>query len=133
MYLAVLVFWGLAGLATGVLVGASIGKRVLACRQKSSAAKEPTQDENAVWDAIRAAWTESYSMGRTLETRMQKTLLSWGRTLSLCAGLCLVGILLETEYGCPISIDHIVAGLVPSHSAITISSRSPSCPQPPSS
>ena len=42
-----------------------------------------------------------------------------GATLVMSAALSLVGVVLEVEFGQPISIDSIVAGLVRSQSAAT--------------
>jgi hypothetical protein len=126
MFFAASCFLVLAAFVVAILIGFSIGKQMAARHAKAACDETSSLDENTAWDEIRDTWTEWYSNCQEMDTPTQKAMLSWGRTLVLCASLCLVGIVLEVEYGTPISIDRILAGLLPSHSVVTISQPSQS-------
>ena len=75
---------------------------------ESAAAKH----EKAKWREMKALWLQWYAQCQEQAFLKQKALLSWGRTLVVCALLCLVGVCLEVQFGEPISIDKIFAGLI---------------------
>jgi hypothetical protein len=72
-----------------------------------SAGTKPT------WQAIRTMWMKWYFQCQEAAIQRQNSLYSWARTLALCAAICLMGILLEVEYGRPITADGVIDGLVP--------------------
>jgi hypothetical protein len=87
--------------------------------------EEPTMNEKERWHAIKLIWVECYSRCQEEAIIKQRAMLSWARTCALCAVLCLVGVLLEVEFGEFISIDSVVQNFGHSYSAATISKPSP--------
>jgi hypothetical protein len=128
MYFAAIVFLVLAGLMVLALICTSLLKQPNWIRKGRPAKTPIPQNDKVVWDEIKATWTEWDTHCKESKLPKQKTLLSWGRTFALCTGLCLIGVLLEVEFDCSVTVDHILAGLIPSHSAIKITK--PSNPQP---
>jgi hypothetical protein len=59
------------------------------------------------WNEIRSLWMKWYATCQENAVIKQKAIYSWARTLALCAVLCLVGVLLESEYDEQISFRHI--------------------------
>ena len=59
--------------------------------------KRPTWDEKAEWSQIKETWMTWYAQCQVWEAPKRKATLSWGRTMALCAGLCLLGIVLKVE------------------------------------
>ena len=103
MFAAVWYFLGLAacllmalccftrGNRAGRRVEVDLGDLRVASLCLVSAGSKPT------WHAIRALWMRWYLQCQETAIRKQKALYSWSRTLSLCAVLCLIGVLLEAE------------------------------------
>jgi hypothetical protein len=79
---------------------------------KVSQTTQPPPDEKATWNQIKAALIDLYSRYESRESARQKALRSWAGTLTICAGLCMIGILLEVRYNQLISVKSIVGGLV---------------------
>ena len=125
MFAATWYFLGLAGCLLATLLcftrGKKAGRRVevdladlrVASLCLVSAGSKPT------WHAIRAMWMKWYLQCQHTAVRKQKAMYSWSRTSALCAVLCLIGVLLEAEYGKPISASTILAGFVQSPPAAT--------------
>jgi hypothetical protein len=90
--------------------------------------KEPTCDEKATSKAMNAIWMQWYRRCREQAIMHQKAMYSWARTLVLCATLCLVGVLLEVEFGEPITLDTIFPDFGRLHSTAMISHPSHSQP-----
>ncbi len=68
--------------------------------------------EKAKWREMKTLWLQWYAQCQEQAFLKQKALLSWGRTLVICALLCLVGVCLEVQFSEPISVDKIFAGLI---------------------
>ena len=73
---------------------------------------QPSPDERAAWERLKKALVELHSRYEGLETAKEKTLRSWVGTLVICAGLCMIGILLEARYDGMISVKSVVSGMV---------------------
>jgi hypothetical protein len=67
-------------------------------------------EEKAKWSHTKAMWLQWYTRLQEEAILRQKAIYSWARTLSLCALLCLVGVLLEAEFDQPITIRTVLAG-----------------------
>jgi hypothetical protein len=78
--------------------------------QKAKAEHVPA-DEKATWEELKTAIRELHSRYESTESPRQKALRSWAGTLVICAGLCMIGILLETQYNKLISPRSIISGL----------------------
>ena len=68
-------------------------------------------NERAAWNRLKIAIMELYSRYESTETPKQKALRSWTGTFAICAGLCMIGIVLEVRYNQMVSARSIVAGL----------------------
>ena len=55
-------------------------------------------DRDEDWLEIKAAWMRWYARCQAWEATKQNAMLSWGRTMTLCAGLCLIAVFIEVEY-----------------------------------
>jgi hypothetical protein len=133
MYTATFLFLGLAGCIVAAMACLTIGKRAtryaqvdmdayrlasvclsLGRRMASDGAGNPIDDDPALddksrWRAMKTVWMNWYSQCQEKATAKQKVMYSWARTLSLCAILCLVGVLIEAK--CGHSIMHSLFGL----------------------
>jgi hypothetical protein len=69
--------------------------------------QRPTWHKRAKWSEIKTAWIQWYVQCEKREAPRQKTLLSWGRTMALCATLCLIGTYLSVEFDAPTSVPRI--------------------------
>jgi hypothetical protein len=107
MFAASLFFLGLA-----VCLFASLTCFTLAKFVKWDRTSQSSPEYAAVWNQIKTA-VKMYSQNQPEESTTQKTLRSWTGTLVICAGLCMIGILLEVNYDRPISADSVIAGFVP--------------------
>lgn len=99
------------GLAVCIFAG-------LICYALARAAKQNVQlppNERAAWNRLKVAIMELYSRYESTETPKQKALRSWAGTLTICAGLCMIGIVLEVRYNSMISTRNIVSGLTGEH------------------
>jgi hypothetical protein len=126
MFNLVLMFLGIGGFIVAALFYLSAVRPVATADSTTTYNKKPTWDEKATWPEIKALWMEWYERCQEMEAPKQKALCSWGRTMALCAGLCLVGILLEVQYNQLISIDNILAGFRRSPPVAASYQRSPS-------
>ena len=79
--------------------------------QAAMAAQLPP-NERAAWNRLKIALMELYSRYESTETSRQKALRSWSGTLLICAGLCMIGVVLEVRYNSVISAKSVVSGLV---------------------
>jgi hypothetical protein len=94
--------------------------------------KELTWDEKAKLSDMKAIWMGWYERCRRKAFLKQKALYSWARTLSLCAMLCLMGVLLEAEFNQPITIRTILAGFRRPSLDTTCAVEAPRLPPSPS-
>lgn len=69
-------------------------------------------DEKAAWEQLKSAIYELHARYESTETPKQKVLRSWAGTCVICAGLCMIGILLEAEYDRLITPDSIFASWI---------------------
>jgi hypothetical protein len=88
--------------------------------------QEPTWDEAAKWQEMKAIWMQWYAQCREKSLLKQEATYSWVRTLALCAALCLVGVVLEATFGEPITVDRIIAGFT--HSPVATAAHTPQHP-----
>jgi hypothetical protein len=114
MFTTTLIFLGIAGFIVAVSFCFSTAKPATG-DGTATGRQSLTWDEKATWPEIRAAWLEWYARCQKMEAPRQKAMCSWGRTLVLCAGLCLGGVLLEVEFDQPISVRSILAGFRQTH------------------
>ncbi len=134
MFTASFYFLGLAASICAALFCLSIGKRTGKCAEVDLDAlraatvclpiggraatdiaptamfKELTWDEKLKMSNIKAIWLRLYYQCKKKALEKQKAMYSWARTLSLCALLCLAGVLLEAEFDQPITFSTILAG-----------------------
>jgi hypothetical protein len=78
--------------------------------------QRPKWHKRAKWPEIKAAWLKWYVQCQKVEAPRQKTLLSWGRTMALCAALCLIGAYLSMEFDAPTSVPRLWSSFKHSHS-----------------
>ena len=97
MLSATFCFLGIAGFIAAVLACFSMGKPVAATGAVGVPPKRPTWSKKAEWPEIRAAWMLWCLRCQAWEAPKRKTALSWGRTMALCAGLCLIGIVVKVQ------------------------------------
>lgn len=107
MFTATLFFMGLAVCIFAGLVCYATARAI-----KVNQTQQPPADEKATWNQIKAALIDLYSRYESRETARQKALRSWAGTLTICAGLCMIGILLEVRYNEMISVRSVIGGLV---------------------
>jgi hypothetical protein len=88
-------------------------------RRGTESTAEPTWDEIAKWQEMKAIWMQWYAQCREKALLKQEATYSWTRTLALCAALCLVGVVLEATFGEPITVDRICAGFIHSPTVAT--------------
>jgi hypothetical protein len=95
------------GLAVCIFAG-------LICYALAKNAKSTVQlppNERAAWNRLKIAILELYSRYESTETPKQKALRSWAGTLVICAGLCMIGIVLEVRYNNVITTRTVVSSL----------------------
>jgi hypothetical protein len=107
MFTAAIFFLGLAVCIFAGLLCLGTARAI-----KVSQTVQPPADEKATWNQIKAALIDLYSRYESRETARQKALRSWAGTLTICAGLCMIGILLEVRYNEMISVKSVIGGLV---------------------
>jgi hypothetical protein len=86
----------------------------LICFTLARSAKQNVQlppNERAAWNRLKIAIMELYSRYESTETPKQKALRSWTGTLAICAGLCMIGIVMEVRYNTMITTRTVVSGL----------------------
>jgi hypothetical protein len=110
MFTATFFFLGLAVCILAGLVCFALSRSLKAAN--AAAAIQPSPDEKAAWERLKKALVELHSRYEGVETAKEKMLRSWVGTLVICAGLCMIGILLETRYDDAISVKSVVSGLV---------------------
>lgn len=72
--------------------------------------QEPSIDEKAKWQEMKALWMSCYAKCQERALLKQKSTYRLARTMVLCASLCLIGVVLEITFDEPITFDRIVAG-----------------------
>jgi hypothetical protein len=79
---------------------------------KMARADHMSTHEKAAWDQIKTAIWELHSRYESTETPKQKALRSWAGTLVICAGLCMIGIVMEAQYNSFISPRTVISNLL---------------------
>lgn len=121
MVVATFFFLGLAICTFAGLVCWTMARSIKKAQKRASHVDRPAIDEKVMWLELKAALADLYSRYELRESPRQKSLRSWAGTLIICAGLCMIGILIEVEYGQTITIDRICAGFVgPQHVSVPI-------------
>jgi hypothetical protein len=115
MLTATYCFLGIAGFILLALACVSMGKPCASTDGKAMPPERPTWNKNAEWSEIKATWMSWSVQCQEFEAPKRKAMLSWGRTMALCAVLCLVGVYLEVEYGEKISFSRIWSGFKHQH------------------
>ncbi len=85
---------------------------------RRAAAEDPTDaifhalawDEKTKCSDTKAMWRRWYDRCQEKALTTQQSAYSWARTLTLCAALCLIGVLLEAEFDQPITLRTVLAG-----------------------
>ena len=123
MYAATFCFLGVAGFIVAVSAYLSKARKVEVANIGTRWDKKPpTWRKTATWREIKntwTEWTEWYARCQEMEASKRKAIRSLARTLVLCAALCIVGVVLEVEFGQPISVDSILSGFGQSHPVAT--------------
>jgi hypothetical protein len=104
MFFASLFFLGLSVCIFACLICFALARSV-----KRAPSNMPFPSEKAAWNQIKIAIADLYSRFDHEETPKQKSLRSWAGTLIICAGLCMIGILLEVQYNQPITIEYVAS------------------------
>jgi hypothetical protein len=104
MYTATMLFLGLAVCTLAFAVCYA-----LANREKTVNPNQLSADEKKIWTQIKSVMCELNSRYEKKMTRKQLILRSWAGTFAICAGLCLVGIVMEVKYRHPINTKNVVA------------------------
>ncbi len=122
MLAATFVFLGLAVLSVMTLVCPNVED----FRARGPHGQNLAFARKSTWREIKAAYQDRDALadGNSKNPR-QTAVPSWGRTFALCAGLCLVGVVLEAEYDKRISIAQIVDDLTRPYLASVSTSRPP--------
>jgi hypothetical protein len=128
MFVATFVFLGLAAIAA-VALSCSPRKRPAEADnprvgQEKKQEGKLAWDANATWQDIKTAWLEQCVRREEGATPRHVIVSSWGRTFALCAALCLIGVVLETQYNRRLSIANIVNSLCHQRSASAASHTS---------
>jgi hypothetical protein len=128
MLTATFYFLGMAGFLVAASVCFSIGRLLQVRSSIATEDESPGWYGTRTWDEVKATFTVWYARCQEREAANRRTILSWARTLTLCAGLCLLGVCLEVEFGQTVSVSQIVAGLRQPHTASTASQSMQSYP-----
>jgi hypothetical protein len=104
MFYASLFFFGLSVCTFACLLCFALAKSL-----NRMPINQPFPSEKAAWNQIKVAIMDLYMRFDHEETPKQKALRSWAGTLVICAGLCMIGILLEVQYNQPITIDYLAS------------------------
>jgi hypothetical protein len=118
MFTATFFFLGLAICIFAGLVCFAMSRSLKAANAAHTI--QPSPDEKAAWERLKKALIELHTRYEGVETVREKTLRSWVGTLVICAGLCMIGILLETRYDMAINVKSVVSGLVGGQQHISI-------------
>ena len=110
MVTATLFFLGLA-----VCIFAGLMCWATARSAKTAMAAPLPPNERAAWNRLKIALLELYSRYESTETPKQQALRSWTGTLVICAGLCMIGIVLEVRFNNMITPRTVVSNLMGEH------------------
>jgi hypothetical protein len=66
----------------------------------------------SAWSRCKSALAHLHSTKTADNAPTHKALRSWAGTLLICSGLCMIGVVLEAEYGGRISSNSVFAGLL---------------------
>jgi hypothetical protein len=97
-------------LALSVCIFAGLVCYSLANSIKMARVAHMPASEHERWEQIKMAILDLHSRYESTESPKQKALRSWAGTLVICAGLCMIGILLEVRYNSFISPKTVISG-----------------------
>lgn len=97
MFTAIYLFLGIGGFLVLALTCLSTEEPAADGPSPTNQHNRLTWSKSAKWPEIRAAWLEWYVRTHEIKAPKRKAMLSWGRTMALCAAICLVGIVLAVE------------------------------------
>ena len=116
MFAATFFFLGIGGLFLLASLCLLDEKAAATSNSTRNWSQKPTWHKRAKWPEIKAAWTQWYVQCQKREAPRRKTLLSWGRTMALCAAICIVGVFLKVELDEQVSASRIWSSFKHSHS-----------------
>ena len=85
----------------------------------SSMCQNLPSEEKARLSDWKSLWVQSYIHVKRKAFLKQKAMYSWARTMALCAGLCLLGIVLKVELDERMSASQITSGFTHQHPVAT--------------
>ena len=94
---AIFFFLAIGGLLVLALACLSTREPAATVRNSAHWGKRPTWSQEAKWPEIKSVWLEWHVRCQLLDAPRQKATLSWGRTMALCAAICLMGVVLKVE------------------------------------
>lgn len=115
MYAATFYFLGLAGCIVAAMACLTRGRRAgqhceLDLEDLHSASMSLVMaGTKPTWNEFRSLWMIWYAKCQQKAIVRQKAIYSWARTLSLCAVLCLIGVLLEIHFDKHLSLTEIIS------------------------
>ncbi len=112
-------FFGMAGLLVAASVCFSIGRVLKVHGSLVTGDEDPAWYGARTWDEMKATFIVWYARCQEREAKNRKMILSWARTLLLCAGLCLIGLYLELQFDQTVSVSQIAASLRRPHMVST--------------
>jgi hypothetical protein len=104
-----LYFLGLAGFVVAASVCLSIGRLLKVHSSVATFDEDPAWFGMTSWDEVKSTFIVWYVRCQAREFDNRRTILSWARTLLLCAGLCCIGVCLELEFDETVSLSQIIA------------------------
>jgi hypothetical protein len=121
MVTATFFFLGLSICIFAGLVCWTMARSIRKSAQELKQQNKPAINEKAIWLELKTALADLYSRYEIRESPKEKLLRSWAGTLVICAGLCMIGILMEVEYKQTVTIDRIIASFVgPQHVSVSV-------------
>lgn len=128
MLTAALFCFGVAAFIVAASVCLSIG-RLLRVNAVAALDKKREWDGKTTWEDMKAAFLVYYMRCQEKEAANRKRVLSWARTLLICAVLCLIGLGVQIEFDETASLQQIVAHVKRSHASAAHSQLPPALPQ----
>lgn len=84
----------------------------MARTMKGTPVSQLSPEDRVAWHQIKIAMMDLYSKYEVKETPTQRSLRSWAGTLVICAGLCLIGVVMEVEFDQRITMENVFAGFL---------------------
>ena len=116
MFTATFFFLAIGGLFVLASLCLLDEKPAAAAYHTANWSNRPKWHKRAKWPEIKSAWMRWYGQCQEMEIPRRNAMLSWGRTMALCAALCLIGTYLSVEFDAPTSVPRIWSRFKHSHS-----------------